>query len=267
MLVQLYASVYPRFMDREEALSTPGQSDRETALRLAILGILASLRAPAPPMDAELLAETRRRTIGRRIDTHIRQALDKWDRTATEPDWAAVVEGLRTDGLEYVGPSGGWVDYAEEEAPILAYTAEVMAADFDRQLNAVLSALGELPNLEHTTDQQRIDAAADRLNAEAAEVLDLLAEDRASAFSARGLCKPPRHDFEAVHRLARLAAEVDRLLTVEDLARRPTLRALIAGAEEFVVATMEARSFDEAIRRMEGPAMDDEEVDPDSDAT
>ena len=52
----------------------------------------------------------------------------------------------------------------------------------------------------------------------------------------------------AIYLLARLAAEADRQHSVETMAARPQLRALIAAAKELVVEVMGARSFDDAIQ-------------------
>jgi hypothetical protein len=54
-----------------------------------------------------------------------------------------VLDDLETDGSPYVAASrGGWIEFGEEDLPILAHTARVMTAEVRWRLDATLSALG-----------------------------------------------------------------------------------------------------------------------------
>src|SRR5690606_34281107 len=93
-------------------------------------------------------------------------------------------------------------------------------------------------------DRDRIDSAAEQLNAEAAAVLDILT-------ATEGVRESDLHhnrvayDGEAIRRLARLIVDVKH--TVGDFARRPALRMPVESAEDFVVARTNTSSFDEAL--------------------
>jgi hypothetical protein len=60
------------------------------------------------------------------------------------------VAGVKTDGREYVGPSGGWVEFGDEDAPIMASISEWMAEYLGRHIDTFLRALGDGgPAAEH----------------------------------------------------------------------------------------------------------------------
>lgn len=116
-------------------------TDRDATLRLVISGITQTLEQP-PPHGGDLhTTRNAAETIFRRVDRGLRQAVEDWDRTGREPDWHAVVDRMRTDGWEFVGPTGHWVEYVDSDAPVLAYASHWMADRVRRQIEAALRAL------------------------------------------------------------------------------------------------------------------------------
>lgn len=121
-------------------------TDRQITLRLAITGLIEIVKSRPPLADAESLTQRNAaEVIGRRVESLLRRTLAQWDDTDREPDWAGVVAGITTDGHEYVGPSGTWIEFGPEDAPVLAHTAETMAGEVSRYLNIILRALASPP--------------------------------------------------------------------------------------------------------------------------
>lgn len=119
-------------------------SDRDVALRLVVIGLAADLVPPStPPGTTPLLARNAADTMLQRVTTRLRQALEIWERTGEEPDWEHVTASMATDGSEYVGPTGTWVEFDEEDLPVLSYMADFLAEYVRKQLEAALRALDQ----------------------------------------------------------------------------------------------------------------------------
>lgn len=113
--------------------------ERDLVLKLAIRGLReVLLERPAP---SDLTGGNATHVVRGRIVYELQRALGSWEMTKTEPAWLSVVESVPVDGMAYVGPTGGWVDFVDDDAELITTIAQQEVNWTRSQLATILRAV------------------------------------------------------------------------------------------------------------------------------